>query len=170
MIDMGKQKDNVDKGGKAYIKTLPKREQERLLGVHGRKDVMGGKKEWYASARGVSGEGFKARVPKDSRGAISGAINDASLDKNERDKAKAHAKMYYETLRNSDREILIDKITVSSGLRRESIEKVLEHVFDNKYNLDEGYGHFEPDFQMAQSFQRLLEGNPVPRDITLLKH
>lgn len=60
--------------------------------------------------------------------------------------------MYYETLRNSDREILIDKITVSSGLRRESIEKVLEHVFDNKYNLDEGYGYFEPDFQMAQLF------------------
>ena len=170
MIDMSRQKDNIDKGGKAYIKTLPKREQERVLGVHGRKDVMGGKKEWYTSARGVSGEGFKARVPKDSRGAISGAINDASLDKNERDKAKTHAKMYYETLRNSDREILIGKITVSSGFRRESIEKVLEHVFDNKYNLDEGYGHFEPDFQMAQLFQRLLEGNPVPRDITLLKH
>ena len=170
MIDMSRQKDNIDKGGKAYIKTLPKREQERVLGVHGRKYVMGGKKEWYTSARGVSGEGFKARVPKDSRGAISGAINDASLDKNERDKAKTHAKMYYETLRNSDREILIGKITVSSGFRRESIEKVLEHVFDNKYNLDEGYGHFEPDFQMAQLFQRLLEGNPVPRDITLLKH
>jgi len=63
MIDMSKQKDNVDKGGKAYIKTLPKREQERLLGVHGRKGVMGGKKEWYASARGVSKEGFEVRKP-----------------------------------------------------------------------------------------------------------
>lgn len=52
MIDMSKQKDNVDKGGKAYIDTLPKREQERLLGVHGKKDVMSGKKEWHASARG----------------------------------------------------------------------------------------------------------------------
>lgn len=92
MIDMSRQKDNVDKGGKAYIDTLPKREQERLLGVHGRNDVMSGKKEWMQKARGVSGEGFKARVPKDSRGAISGAINDASLDKNERDKAKAPPK------------------------------------------------------------------------------
>lgn len=52
MIDMSKQKDNVDKGGKAYIYMLPKREQERLLGVHGRNDVMSGKKEWHASARG----------------------------------------------------------------------------------------------------------------------
>jgi len=37
MIDMNKQKDNVDKGGKAYINTHPKREQERLLGVHVKK-------------------------------------------------------------------------------------------------------------------------------------
>lgn len=63
MIDMSKQKDNVDKGGKAYIDTLPKREQERLLGVHGRKDVLGGKKEWYASARGASKEDFEVRKP-----------------------------------------------------------------------------------------------------------
>ena len=63
MIDMSKQKDNVDKGGKAYIDTLPKREQERLLGVHGKKDVMGGKKEWLTSARGVSKEGFEVRRP-----------------------------------------------------------------------------------------------------------
>lgn len=63
MIDMSKQKDNVDKGGKAYIDTLPKREQERLLGVHGRNDVMSGKKEWFASARSVSKEGFEVRIP-----------------------------------------------------------------------------------------------------------
>ena len=63
MIDMSKQKDNVDKGGKAYIKTLPKREQERLLGVHGRNDVMGGKKEWFANARGISREAFEVRIP-----------------------------------------------------------------------------------------------------------
>lgn len=63
MIDMGKQKDNVDKGGKAYIDTLPKREQERLLGVHGRNDVMSGKKEWFANARSVSKEGFEVRRP-----------------------------------------------------------------------------------------------------------
>ena len=63
MIDMSRQKDNVDKGGKAYIDTLPKREQERLLGVHGKKDVMGGKKEWLTSARGVSKEDFEVRKP-----------------------------------------------------------------------------------------------------------
>ena len=63
MIDMSRQKYNVDKGGKAYIDTLPKREQERLLGVHGRSDVMGGKKEWFANARGISREAFEVRIP-----------------------------------------------------------------------------------------------------------
>ena len=63
MIDISRQKDNVDKGGKAYIDTLPKREQERLLGVHGRNDVMSGKKEWLTSARMASKEDFKVRKP-----------------------------------------------------------------------------------------------------------
>ena len=63
MIDMSKQKDNVDKGGKAYIDTLPKREQERLLGVHGRNLVNKGFLSWSEKARGISHEGFNARVP-----------------------------------------------------------------------------------------------------------
>lgn len=63
MIDMSRQKDNVDKGGKAYIDTLPKREQERLLGVHGRNLVNKGFLSWSEKARGISHDGFNARVP-----------------------------------------------------------------------------------------------------------
>ena len=63
MIDMSRQKDNVDKGGKAYINTLPKREQERLLGVHGRNLVNKGFLSWSEKARGISHDGFNARVP-----------------------------------------------------------------------------------------------------------
>ena len=63
MIDMSRQKDNVDKGGKAYIDTLPKREQERVLGVHGRNLVNKGFLSWSEKARGISRDGFNARVP-----------------------------------------------------------------------------------------------------------
>ena len=62
-IDMSRQKDNVDKGGKAYIDTLPKREQERVLGVHGRNLVNKGFLSWSEKARGISRDGFNARVP-----------------------------------------------------------------------------------------------------------
>ena len=63
MIDMSRRKDNVNKGGKAYIDTLPKREQERLLGVHGRNLVNKGFLSWSEKARGISHDGFNARVP-----------------------------------------------------------------------------------------------------------
>lgn len=63
MIDMSRQKDNVDKGGKAYIDTLPKHEQERLLGVHGRNLVNKGFLSWSEKVRGISRDGFNARVP-----------------------------------------------------------------------------------------------------------
>ena len=38
------------------------------------------------------------------------------------------------------------------------------------YNLNKGSTTFEPDFQMAQSFQRLISGKPLKRDIIMLKH
>lgn len=172
MIDMSKRKDNVDKGGKAYIDTLPKREQERLLGVHGRKDVMGGKKEWYASARSVSKEGFEVRQPIAKE---SGAISERGKRRAQRraeefKEREAHAKMIYATLRNSDRDILIRKISQNSGMSLKSVQKVLEHILDNKYNLDKGYGNFDADFDMANSLQRLRDGSPLSHDILLLKH
>lgn len=172
MIDMSRQKDNVDKGGKAYIKTLPKREQERLLGVHGRNDVMSGKKEWLTSARMASKEDFEVRKPIAKE---SGAISERGKRRAQRraeefKEREAHAKMIYATLRNSDRDILIRKISQNSGMSLKSVQKVLEHILDNKYNLDKGYGNFDADFDMGNSLQRLRDGNPLSHDILLLKH
>ena len=116
------------------------------------------------------GRNQMARVPKKEHGALSGAINDISLDANERQKAQRHAKLFYETIRNSNRAVLVNKISKSSKIHRKSIEKVIEHVFDNMYNLNKGSTTFEPDFQMAQSFQRLISGKPLKRDIIMLKH
>ena len=33
-----------------------------------------------------------------------------------------------------------------------------------------GYQRFEPDYSMAVAWQRLRDGNHLPRDITLLRH
>ena len=125
MIDMSKQKDNVDKGGKAYINTPPKREQERLLGVHGRNDVMSGKKEWIASARGISDEGFKLRSPASSQ---RGAINIGKEDywdslTSEQKSRDMEAVKYYERLRHEDRAALVEMISESSGMHPKSVYK-----------------------------------------------
>lgn len=169
-IQENKQHKGINQAGLDYIQTLTKPNQEVLLGVNGRNTVLSGKGAWQNFARGWTSDIFNARVPKKEHGALSGAINDISLDANERQKAQRHAKLFYETIRNSNRTVLVNKISKSSKIHRKSIEKVIEHVFDNMYNLNEGNTKFEPDFQMAQSFQRLISGTPLKRDIIMLKH
>ncbi|MEJ7381116.1 hypothetical protein WL599_12015, partial [Staphylococcus epidermidis] len=52
-----------------------------------------------------------------------------------------------------------------------AIKRVYEHLFENKYLLDDGIKQFDPDFYMAQSWQRLREGKNIePMDIIMLKH
>lgn len=169
-IQENKQHKGINQAGLDYIQTLTKPNQEVLLGVNGRNTVLSGKGAWQDFARGWASDIFNARVPKKEHGALSGVINDISLDANERQKAQRHAKLFYETIRNSNRAVLVNKISKSSKMHRKSVEKVIEHVFDNMYNLNKGNTKFEPDFQMAQSFQRLISGTPLKRDIIMLKH
>ena len=169
-IDVNKRHNNLEQSGLEYINSLSKKHQEVLLGVNGRNTVLSGKGNWQNFVRGWTPDTFKVRIPQKEYGALSGAINDISLDVNERRRAKKHANLFYETIRNSNRRILVDKISKSSKMHSKSIEKVIEHVFDNMYNLNKGSATFEPDFQMAQSFQRLISGKPLKRDIIMLKH
>lgn len=51
------------------------------------------------------------------------------------------------------------------------MESIYKYVFMNEYDLADGRHKFYPSFDMAQSFQRLLEGKDVqPHDILMLKH
>ena len=57
----GKEKEQIDKGGMAYIKTLGKYDQERLLGVYGRLEVLR-RGNWTEKARGYSDNVMKSRI------------------------------------------------------------------------------------------------------------
>ena len=63
MIDTALAKPNIEAGGLAYLKSLPKREQELILGVNGRNLVMNGHASWTEEARGWDGTIFKSRLP-----------------------------------------------------------------------------------------------------------
>lgn len=63
MIDTAAAKPNIEAGGLAYLKSLPKREQEFILGVNGRNLVMNGHASWTEEARGWDGTIFKSRLP-----------------------------------------------------------------------------------------------------------
>lgn len=65
-VDIHKAEENIEEGGKRYINSLSKVNQERILGVNGREHVQRGKESWTQRARGWTREVFRARAPKES--------------------------------------------------------------------------------------------------------
>ena len=94
-------------------------------------------------------------------------------DKNDPDgiKREKHAIKYYESIRNRSKNREIETISSNTGISKNRITKAYEHVFENMHLLDGKIKHFDPDYDMAQSWQRLREGKNIQsHDITLLKH
>lgn len=63
MLDNSTPKENINDGGMDLIKSLSVKEQERLLGVHGRLAVLDGKARWQDHLRGWDNERFRVRTP-----------------------------------------------------------------------------------------------------------
>lgn len=96
-------------------------------------------------------------------GAVSGARNPYG------EKAKEHAEKYYGLVRSMKTDVF--KISKNSGFSEAQIQKVKNYVFYDKHNLGgEEPEMFSPDFMMAESWKRLISGNVLPHDLTLLKH
>ena len=99
-----------------------------------------------------------------------GALNDKNDPLGE--KRDLHAQRYYAELVNRDKGTVVNKIATNVGMSERTIKTVYEHVFEKKHIFEYGEDRkFAPDYDMAQSFQRLLEGKDIkPHDITLLHH
>ena len=95
-------------------------------------------------------------------GAISGALNPVSPQ------AEQHAKRYYEFIRKTKSDI--SKISAHTGISADKIEKIKNHIFVSEHILDDGVRRFDPSYSMAVSWQRLMNGEYIERDIVLLKH
>lgn len=95
-------------------------------------------------------------------GAISGALNPNSKA------AEKHAVQYYESVRHMKTDTV--RIAKSTGIAQEKIEKIKNHIFTEEHELINGKKRFDPDFEMAQSWQRLINGDFKEQDIILLKH
>ncbi|HCU8461072.1 TPA: phage head morphogenesis protein, partial [Staphylococcus aureus] len=55
------------------------------------------------------------------------------------------------------------KIAKNTNINKNLIQRVYEHIFENKYLLESGFKQFDPDFYMAQSWQRLREGKNIKK-------
>lgn len=97
-------------------------------------------------------------------GAISGALNPFSKD------ARKHAAQYYESVRHMNTDVA--RISENTGISEAEIAKIKKHVFLEKHDLggDEPE-YFYPNYEMAQSWQRLIDGKNIQKhDVTLLRH
>lgn len=97
-------------------------------------------------------------------GAISGALNPYSKEANK------HAEQYYKSVRKMKTDI--NRISENTGYDKETIQSIKNFIFMDKHDLGDGkYDYFDPSFEMAQSWQRLIDGKNIqPHDITLIKH
>lgn len=93
---------------------------------------------------------------------VSGALNPLSS------KAEEHATRYYESVRHMKTDT--EKISKATGISKDKLDKIKKHVFIAEHNLIDGKRRFDPDYEMAQSWQRLIDGNIKEQDMILLKH
>ena len=85
----------------------------------------------------------------------------------EDEKKDRQAVKAYEKFAREDDSI---RIANNTGFDQADIAKIRSHIFSKKHNLYVGYSRFAPDYSMAVAWQRLRNGNYLPRDITLLRH
>ena len=97
-----------------------------------------------------------------STGAMHGAYNNENDPFNK--KRNAHAKLYYEELRNSDTEAFVNAVSKNSAIPKETVLKAYNHIFVDEHG-------FEPDYDMAESFRRLRTNDHIQEhDKILINH
>ena len=81
-----------------------------------------------------------------------------------------HATMFYDQIRK--RKSDIETIAKNTGFNVEDVRKIKEHIFFNEYDLgDETPSRFDPLYDIAVSWQRLIDGNNIKQmDVVLLHH
>ncbi|MGD7007021.1 pre-toxin TG domain-containing protein [Metabacillus sp. 84] len=84
-------------------------------------------------------------------------------------KEEAIAEEMYEKFRNLGTED-VNAIAKNSGFSVARIQRIKDHVFNNSHIKDHGVGRFDPDYELGQAWQRLIDGKQVDADIQLLHH
>jgi hypothetical protein len=83
--------------------------------------------------------------------------------------ADEHEIRYYQLVRSMHTDV--SKIAAATGFTEDEIRDIKNYLFVEKHDLGNGgMEQFAPDYMIAQSRQRLVDGKPEPHDITLLEH
>lgn len=97
------------------------------------------------------------------------AINGARITNVNGSAAEKHAERYYGLVRAMTTDVA--KIAENTGYSEAVIQRIKNFIFLEEHDLgDPEPRRFDPSFAMAQSWQRLINGNPEPHDLVMLQH
>ena len=85
-----------------------------------------------------------------------------------RSEAAEHAERYYEAVRHMTGDV--KRIASNTGFTEAEIATVKNHLFMESHELLDGVRRFDPSYEISQSWQRLIQGNHLPLDYTLIYH
>lgn len=91
---------------------------------------------------------------------------------------RIHAYLQYDAIKNSDNELAKRKIYSNLGkiksmkdFSKEDVDIAFDHVFNDLHELEKGLSLFAPEYDMAQSWTRLISGDKIEyHDLVLLRH
>ena len=81
---------------------------------------------------------------------------------------EAEASKMYDSIRASATDV--QAISTNTGMAESRVQRIKDHVFNNEHIKSSGNGRFDPDYEIAQAWQRLQNGAHTPKDIELLNH
>ncbi len=84
--------------------------------------------------------------------------------------AQEHANRYYKSVESMKTDC--KRISENTGLSENIIQSVKRYVFIEVHELSDGICEkFYPNYEMAQSWQRLIDGKNIqPHDLTMIRH
>ena len=85
-------------------------------------------------------------------------------------RAQEHAERYYQSVRKMTTDV--KRIAQNTGYPESEIARIKNFIFVDTHDLGDGrISRFDASFEMAESWQRLIDGKNIqPHDLTLLKH
>lgn len=105
-----------------------------------------------------------SKQPNPISGGISGAISDTNSPE-----ARKFAETEYGSIRK--RKVDVKRIAKNTGYSEKQIEEIKNYLFIDKHDLGDGeIRRFDPNFEIAQSWNRLMRGDAENHDLTLIKH
>lgn len=107
-------------------------------------------------------------IPSKSRyNKVSGGVSGA-ITRIDDDDAKAHADLRYVAIRKQKYDV--PKIARRTGFSKEQIQEIKNYLFIDVHDLGDRKSQFDPDFAIAQSWDRLTRGHIEKHDLTLIRH